>query len=142
MGTYDVDLGADGDYELTDESGTTFIDDVTKYNYAAGEIRVALRNAGSGNGLTRIRFNEGGDGKLRSVDQWGSAIAWTTMEHAFNGCTKMDVRATDVSRPKWPDQYGQYVQRMYLPYRGDKLLHLEHQQGDRYGRHVLRRGCL
>ena len=55
-GTYDVDLGNDGSYELTDQNGTIDIN-VTIYGHSAGEIQVALRNAASGAGnLTRIRF--------------------------------------------------------------------------------------
>ncbi|UOY08505.1 BspA family leucine-rich repeat surface protein [Muricauda sp. SCSIO 64092] len=92
-GTYDVDLGNDGSYELTNQSGTIEID-ITAHNHTAGEIQVALRNAGGG--LTRIHFNlEGDRQKLLSVDQWGSSIAWSTMETAFQGCTNLDVKATD-----------------------------------------------
>ncbi|NAS14464.1 BspA family leucine-rich repeat surface protein, partial [Poritiphilus flavus] len=95
-GTYDVDLGNDGTYELLDQSGTIVVD-VTNYNYTAGEIQLALRNATSGNGdLTRIYFNNSGDKeKLLSIDQWGSAISWSSMEGAFYGCSYLDVKATD-----------------------------------------------
>ncbi|UOY07157.1 BspA family leucine-rich repeat surface protein [Muricauda sp. SCSIO 64092] len=100
--TYDVDLGNDGSYEFTDRSGPITIN-VTEYkdsnntNYTAGEIQVALRSAASGKGtLTRIYFNNGGDRrKLRSVDQWGSGIPWSTMEGAFHGCGNLKVKATD-----------------------------------------------
>ncbi|WP_281499725.1 BspA family leucine-rich repeat surface protein [Allomuricauda sp. SCSIO 64092] len=95
-GTYDVDLGNDGSYDLFDQTGTTTIN-VTTYGHTAGEIEVALRNAASGNGyLTRIWFNNTGDkDKILSVDQWGSAISWSTMEGAFYGCTNLQVLATD-----------------------------------------------
>ncbi|BFP39363.1 hypothetical protein FGF1_02080 [Flavobacteriaceae bacterium GF1] len=94
-GTYDVDLGNDGDYDLTDQSGSITID-VTAYGYTAGEIQVALRNASGTGGLTRINFNNVRDRwKLISVDNWGSSIAWTTMENAFRGCDYLDIRATD-----------------------------------------------
>ncbi|BFP39695.1 hypothetical protein FGF1_05400 [Flavobacteriaceae bacterium GF1] len=95
-GTYDVDLGNDGTYELSDQYGSTTID-VTQYGYSAGDIQVALRNASSGEGtLSRIYFNNGGDKqKLISVDQWGSSISWSSMEDAFNGCLNLEVKATD-----------------------------------------------
>ncbi|NAS14355.1 BspA family leucine-rich repeat surface protein [Poritiphilus flavus] len=95
-GTYDVDLGDDGTYDLFDQTGTITID-VTAYGHTAGEIEVALRSAASGKGsLTRIHFNNGGDRrKLLSVDQWGSGITWSTMEDAFHGCLNMEVKATD-----------------------------------------------
>ncbi|NAS14467.1 BspA family leucine-rich repeat surface protein [Poritiphilus flavus] len=95
-GTYDVDLGGDGTYELLDQTGTITID-VTSYNFTAGEIQVAIRNAASASGdLSRIHFNNGGDKeKLLSVDQWGSSISWSTMEKAFYGCSNLDVKATD-----------------------------------------------
>ncbi|NAS12892.1 BspA family leucine-rich repeat surface protein [Poritiphilus flavus] len=95
-GTYDVDLGDDGTFELLDQTGTLTVD-VTTYGYTAGEIRVALRNAISdAGGLTRILFNNGGDRqKLLSIDQWGSAIAWSSMQGAFWGCTNLEVNATD-----------------------------------------------
>ncbi|BFP42069.1 hypothetical protein FGF1_29140 [Flavobacteriaceae bacterium GF1] len=95
-GTYDVDLGNDGTFELLDEEGTLILD-VTTYNHTAGEIQLAFRNAVSGNGgLTRIHFNNSGDRqKLLSVDQWGSAISWSTMAGAFYGCTNLKVKATD-----------------------------------------------
>ncbi|UOY05350.1 BspA family leucine-rich repeat surface protein [Muricauda sp. SCSIO 64092] len=95
-GTYDVDLGNDGTFELLDEEGTLILD-VTDHNHTAGEIQLAFRNAVSGNGtLTRIHFNNLGDRqKLLSVDQWGSAISWSTMAGAFYGCTNLEVKATD-----------------------------------------------
>ncbi|NAS10365.1 BspA family leucine-rich repeat surface protein, partial [Poritiphilus flavus] len=95
-GTYDVDLGNDGSYELLNQSGSITID-VTTYNYTAGEIQLAIRNAVSGSGaLSRIYFNNAGDRqKLLSVDQWGSSISWSTMEGAFWGCTNLEVKASD-----------------------------------------------
>ncbi|NAS11048.1 BspA family leucine-rich repeat surface protein, partial [Poritiphilus flavus] len=95
VGTYDVDLGNDGTYELLDQSGTITLN-VPLLNYTSGKIQVALRDAASGNGtLTAIQFNNTGDKeKLLSVDQWGS-ISWSTMEGAFWGCSNMEVKATD-----------------------------------------------
>ncbi|UOY07159.1 BspA family leucine-rich repeat surface protein [Muricauda sp. SCSIO 64092] len=100
-GTYDVDLGNDGEYDLTAQTGGIEIN-VTEYtdpdgnSYAAGEIQVALRNAAGTSGLTQINFNNVRDRwKLISVDNWGSSIAWTTMENAFRGCDYLEIRATD-----------------------------------------------
>ncbi|UOY08375.1 BspA family leucine-rich repeat surface protein [Muricauda sp. SCSIO 64092] len=96
-GTYDMDLGNDGTYDLFDQTGTTTVD-VTQYGHTAGEIQVALRNAASGAGdLTRIHFyNRGDKEKLLSVDQWGSSISWSTMRYAFYGCTNLGIKATDI----------------------------------------------
>ncbi|WP_161436375.1 BspA family leucine-rich repeat surface protein [Poritiphilus flavus] len=96
-GTYDVDLGNDGTYDLLDQTGTITID-VTAYGHTAGEIQLVLRDAVSGKGdLTRINFNNTGDSqKLLSVDQWGDSISWSSMQTAFQGCSNLDVKATDV----------------------------------------------
>ncbi|UOY05335.1 BspA family leucine-rich repeat surface protein [Muricauda sp. SCSIO 64092] len=92
IGTYDVDVGNDGSFDLLDQTGTTTVD-ISTYGYSAGEIKVALRNAVSGDGsLTGFK---GGGSKLLSVDQWGSGIAWTTMEEAFRGCGNLEIRALD-----------------------------------------------
>ena len=109
-GTYDVDIGHDGTYDLFGQTGTITVD-VTKYidygdparnNYTAGQIKVALRNAASGNKLIeygtldRINFNNGGDKqKLLSVDQWGSSISWSSMVGAFWGCTNLKIEVSD-----------------------------------------------
>ncbi|WP_298311463.1 BspA family leucine-rich repeat surface protein [uncultured Aquimarina sp.] len=43
----------------------------------------------------RIYFNNSGDkDKILEVKQWGS-IAWTNFNEAFNGCTNLDVTASD-----------------------------------------------
>ncbi|WP_422104224.1 BspA family leucine-rich repeat surface protein [Winogradskyella sp.] len=96
VGTYDIDVGNDGTYDLFDKNGTTTVD-VTLYNYTAGEIKLVLRNAASGAGtLTGIKFNYGGDKeKLLSVDQWGSNISWSAMQNAFSGCNNLKIKATD-----------------------------------------------
>ncbi|BFP42033.1 hypothetical protein FGF1_28780 [Flavobacteriaceae bacterium GF1] len=93
-GTYDVDVGNDGIYELTDQTNETTVNVVTE-GYSAGVIQVAIRNAQSGGTLSRINFNNSGDReKILSVDQWGS-IAWSRMDFAFKGCPNLDVKATD-----------------------------------------------
>ncbi|BFP42056.1 hypothetical protein FGF1_29010 [Flavobacteriaceae bacterium GF1] len=94
-GTYDVDLGDDGNYDIEGQTGSLTVN-IADYGFAAGDIRVALRNTAGTGGLTRIYFNNGGDkDKLRSVDQWGSAIAWSTMQQAFSGCSNLRINATD-----------------------------------------------
>ncbi|MDH7448392.1 BspA family leucine-rich repeat surface protein, partial [Aquimarina sp. 2201CG14-23] len=96
VGTYDVDLGNDGSYELLDQTGTITID-VTSHGYANGVIQVTMRNAISAAGnLQRIVFNNGGDRqKILDINQWGSSIAWTSMSQAYYGCTNLDITATD-----------------------------------------------
>ncbi|NAS12887.1 BspA family leucine-rich repeat surface protein [Poritiphilus flavus] len=101
-GTYDVDVGNDGTYDLFDQSGTITInitnysDPATGSSYTAGQIQLAVRNATSGAGtLSRILLNNTADKeKILSVDQWGN-IAWSRMDFAFTGCTNLDVKATD-----------------------------------------------
>ena len=100
-GTYDVDVGNDGNWDLFGESGSTtvnitlYTDPDTSSNYTNGVIELAIRNAGSGTGLTRINFNGTGDkDKLRFIRQWGN-IAWLSMELAFWSCTNLDVVAID-----------------------------------------------
>lgn len=43
----------------------------------------------------RIYFNDTGDkDKIQSIEQWGD-IQWSSMSHAFKGCSKLQVNATD-----------------------------------------------
>jgi hypothetical protein len=82
---YDVDIGANGVYELLDQSGSIVID-VTAYGYDAGLIQIAVRNADSGRGYFEgLRFAGSNDAaKLISIDQWGGTeIQWFDMSHAF-----------------------------------------------------------
>ena len=109
-GSYDVDLGNDGTWDITNAIGTNTYNvtnpnytDPDGNNYKAGVIQVALRshnrdNTTQHNKLTGFRFNtqthHGGDQyKLLSVDQWGSSIVWTNL--AFQDCRNMNVLATD-----------------------------------------------
>ncbi|MCW5912257.1 MAG: BspA family leucine-rich repeat surface protein [Cyclobacteriaceae bacterium] len=58
---------------------------------SVGTYRVEI----SGN-FPRVYFNNSGDRqKILTIEQWGS-ITWTSMGHAFNGCTHLTVPATDV----------------------------------------------
>jgi surface protein len=44
----------------------------------------------------QIQFADTGDKlKIYDVKQWGTDVAWTSFEDAFNGCTNLDVTATD-----------------------------------------------
>jgi gliding motility-associated-like protein len=57
---------------------------------AVGTYRVEITGT-----FPRIFFNTGGDRqKILTVQQWG-AIAWTSMEWAFQDCTNLTVSATD-----------------------------------------------
>ncbi|TAG42581.1 MAG: BspA family leucine-rich repeat surface protein, partial [Cytophagia bacterium] len=43
----------------------------------------------------RIFFNNGGDKtKIKTIEQWGN-VAWMSMENAFNGCSSLQLNATD-----------------------------------------------
>jgi len=82
---YDVDWDNDGNYDQFGITGSV------THRYDIPDI-YTIRIRGS---FPRIYFNGGGDkDKLLSVDQWGS-IAWTSMEHAFEGCHNLEIHATD-----------------------------------------------
>lgn len=54
------------------------------------ELRISPVN------FERIMINDGPDkDRLIDVEQWGAA-AWKSMEHAFNGCSNLQISATDV----------------------------------------------
>ena len=81
---YDVDWG-DG----TTSTGVT--GNITHTFPSAGNYVIKISGA-----FPRIYFNNGGDRrKLLEVQNWGN-IAWSSMFSAFNGCSNMDVTATDV----------------------------------------------
>ena len=81
---YEVDWG--------DGSRSTNLTGNSTHTYAsAGTYTVKIR----GN-FPRIYFNNEGDKeKLLSVENWG-AIAWTSMEAAFYGCSNLRINALDV----------------------------------------------
>ncbi|MCF8276603.1 MAG: BspA family leucine-rich repeat surface protein [Flavobacteriales bacterium] len=55
-------------------------------------IRVHIEAAN----FNRININNGTHkNRLVDVEQWGG-VAWTSMENAFNGCSNLDITATDV----------------------------------------------
>ena len=62
------------------------------HSYAtAGEYYVSITGT-----FPRIYFNNTGDKtKILEVKQWGSQ-AWTSMEKAFDGCSKLNITANDV----------------------------------------------
>lgn len=95
-GLYDVDVNNDGTWELLDQTGSIDID-VSSYGYSAGIIQIAVRNAISGSGVFQtLAFALSNDRlKLQSIDQWGSAITWTSMFTAFYGCANMTMTASD-----------------------------------------------
>jgi len=81
---YDVDWG--------DGTTSTGVTGSTTHTFpSAGNYVVKISGA-----FPRIFFNNGGDKlKLLEVQNWGN-IAWTSMDSAFEGCSNMDVTATDV----------------------------------------------
>ena len=84
IGSYDVEWG-DG---VTDTGQT----DTTTHTYAtAGTYDVSVTPTNQ----CRIYFNGGGDRqKLLDVKNWGTGV-WSSFSAAFNGCSSMDVTATD-----------------------------------------------
>ncbi|WP_345075715.1 BspA family leucine-rich repeat surface protein, partial [Flavivirga amylovorans] len=95
IGNYDIDVGNDGTYDLFDRTTGITTVDVTAFGYPAGEIQIAIRNPISGVGNLQGIMTFDDRQKLLSIDQWGSSIAWTTMNSAFRGCENLDVPATD-----------------------------------------------
>lgn len=86
---YSVDWG-DGALD------TNVTGDITHTYAAPGTYQVSITGV-----FPRIYFNYDGlpsnekdRNKIISVDQWGDQV-WTSMENAFNGCTNLDVTATD-----------------------------------------------
>ena len=81
---YSIDWG-DG----SSDSGITA--DITHTYSSPGTYTVSITGA-----FPRIDFEPSQDSqKILSIDQWGS-IQWTSMEGAFDGCTKMNINATDI----------------------------------------------
>jgi len=88
---YNVDCDNDGLEDWTAQTG-----DVTCSYPSAGTYTIRIKdNSGSGTGFSHIYFNDSGDAeKLLSVDQWGMAY-WSSMAHAFEGCTHLSGAASD-----------------------------------------------
>jgi surface protein len=89
---YNVDCNNDGVNEATAQTG----------NYTCvypGTDPKTIRikdNSGVGTGFPRIYFNNSGHrNNLVSVVQWGTG-KWTSMAHAFHGCSSLAITATDV----------------------------------------------
>jgi surface protein len=83
---YSIDCEDDGTYEENNVSG-----DHTCNYPSEGNYTVVIKGA-----FPRIYFNDGGDAnKTLAIEQWGT-IQWSSMEHAFHGCTNIDIEATDV----------------------------------------------
>ncbi len=81
---YSVDWG-----DATSSSGLT---GTAIHTYSvAGTYTVRISGA-----FPRIYFNNTGDcQKILSVEQWGTAMSWKSFTSAFNGCTNLQVNATD-----------------------------------------------
>jgi surface protein len=83
---YSIDCEDDGTYEENNVSGDHTCDYPSEGNYT-----VVIKGL-----FPRIYFNESGDAnKTLAIEQWGT-IQWSSMEHAFHGCTNIDIEATDV----------------------------------------------
>jgi len=82
---YDIDWDNDGTFDQLGITG-----DITHDFGTAGTYTIRIRGD-----FPRIYFNNTGDrSKLLSVLQWGN-IAWSSMEHAFDGCENMHIQAQD-----------------------------------------------
>ena len=81
---YDIDWG-DGTLEFSVDNG-----DKSHVYETAGTYTVSISGA-----FPRIYFNDSGDkDKILTIEAWGD-IAWTNMSDAFEGCTNLQVNATD-----------------------------------------------
>ena len=84
---YNVDCDNDGTNEATGLTGEYTCNYGTPGTYW---IRIS-DNTGLDAGFPRICFNGSGDkDKLLIVSQWGT-LQWTSMAHAFEGCTNMNL---------------------------------------------------
>jgi surface protein len=84
-GPYDVDWDNDGTFDEFWLTGP-----VTHDFGVAGTYTIRI-----GGSYSSIRFENAGDkDKIVSLDQWGTQ-AWTTMFRAFDGCSNIEVPATD-----------------------------------------------
>jgi len=65
--------------------------DATHSYAAAGDYTVTISGT-----FPRIYFNNSGDKtKIISIEEWGSAIAWSSMSLSFSGCENLVNNATD-----------------------------------------------
>ena len=82
---YKVDWNNDDTFDATEFTG-----DATHTYAEAGTHTVRIRGT-----FPRIYFNGAGDkDKIQSIKQWGTN-AWTSMENAFEGCSNLQITATD-----------------------------------------------
>ena len=82
---YTVDWG-DGNSDVAQ------VGDAMHTYTVAGDYTVTISGT-----FPRIFFNNAGDKlKIRSVEEWGSSIAWDSMVNSFYGCTNLVNNATDV----------------------------------------------
>jgi surface protein len=88
---YKVDCNNDGTYE---GSGVHW-DYICTYD-DPGTYTIRIQDyTGAGTGFPRIFFNNGGDRlKLLSIEQWGTG-KWTSLAHAFHGCSNLAGQASD-----------------------------------------------
>jgi len=88
---YNVDCDNDNTDEVTDAKGN-----YTCSYASAGTYTIRIKDYnGDGMGFPRIYFNNSGDkDKLLTIEQWGTG-SWTSMVHAFHGCSNLAGNASD-----------------------------------------------
>ncbi|MDA9339640.1 BspA family leucine-rich repeat surface protein [Polaribacter sp.] len=100
-GIYDVDINNDGIYGDSDNTSLS-LDNLSGNQTitfdTAGEhtIQVRPNPANNPSGELSISFNGYDPQKLVAIQQWGTAIVWTTMNAAFYNCSNLLITATDV----------------------------------------------
>ncbi|MDT7831593.1 BspA family leucine-rich repeat surface protein [Flavobacteriaceae bacterium S356] len=92
-GHYDVDIDDDGTFELTNLQNTQVID--LGGSPRSQTIRIRPNPTNNPSGQLAMAYAGGNDGvKLMSIDNWGTAIVWTSMNGAFSGCSNMNIGAS------------------------------------------------
>lgn len=106
-GSYDVDFGNDGTFELVNQTGEQIVNvrEISGYeDFTPGQITLAIRANSLTNPEKELQiqfFDVGADNmhttaddiyrepyKLTNIKQWGN-INWTSMKGAFGGCKNM-----------------------------------------------------
>jgi len=81
---YNIDCNNDGEFEAERETGDYICNYTTPGIY---QIKIT-------GDFSRIYFGKNNPEKLLSVDQWGTT-KWKSMASAFQGCSNMEIHATD-----------------------------------------------
>lgn len=79
---------------LTGETGV--VKEVSHTYTTGGVYQIKVMKPASGSSRFNFFVNNLGDRrKIRSIDQWGSAIRYNNFFYAFMGCFNMEIKATD-----------------------------------------------